>query len=399
MTGLSNIYRKRRPSEKSLMTKKQGIMKKFLVFVLSISIFTWAYKAFNQAPIYFNRDAPHDIEDAKHKGTGKSKLFRQHSCQSGPPSNTIIDRENLNLVDTKMTAFEVIVITHNRPQSLSRCMRSAQRAFYDKDTVRLSVWIDRFARDGSFNKDVVAIAKNFSWLHGEKVVHLWDRHVGLYGQWIDTFVPTSNYERAVILEDDLELSQYYYMWLKGASKAYSRRGDIFGYTLQRARLRADQRVLGKRNIMVDRSEKVFLYFLVGSWGYAPEPDSWRKFRAWFHTQICDLEFTPIVDGLIPSRWYRGQEKKKTMWTMWHIRYANDHKLYTVYANLDGSQTLAANWQEIGLHFSNKSLHLGEKDFDIFVGTDNSHEMFTFPTNPVLVDWNGTYVNQYGARLG
>lgn len=331
----------------------------------------------------------------------KEKLNQTQYCQSEKASDTIISRENLMRVNTNSTVFEVIIITHNRPHSLQRCMKSAEQAFYDRNIIRLSIWIDRFARDRTFNEEVVEIANKFRWSHGEKVVHLWDRNVGLYGQWIDTFVPTFDDQRAIILEDDLELSPYYYIWLKGAAASYGKRGDIFGYTLQRAKLRADQRELGKRHIRIGQSEKVFLYYLVGSWGYAPEPKNWNGFRKWFHTHVCDKEFKPYVDGLIPSRWFRGQEKRKTMWTMWHIRYADEHKLYTVYANLDKNKTLAANWQELGLHFSNKSKNLGKKDFEVFVSAEkeNYKEIFSFPRNPVRVDWNGTYINRYGKRVG
>lgn len=173
----------------------------------------------------------------------KSNQTQYRTCTSEPSLNTIIFRENLSKVNINNTVFEIIIITHNRPHSLGRCLKSAQQAFYDRNVIKLSVWIDRFRKDGTFDEEVVQVAKNFSWFHGEKVIHLWDTHVGLYGQWVDTFVPTLGNERAIILEDDLDLSPYYYIWLKGATKAYTHRGDIFGYTLQRARLRADQRVL------------------------------------------------------------------------------------------------------------------------------------------------------------
>lgn len=294
--------------------------------------------------------------------------------------------------------FQIIVLTLNRPVPLSRCLRSCRAAEYFGDIVDLTVWIDR-SKDDKVDERVEATAKNFVWPHGTMKVNIWNQHVGLFGQWIDTYTANSDDELAVILEDDLEVSPLYYKWLMNARAAYSHRSDIFGYTLQRGTLRAKQQGL-KPTLSIDPNEKAFLYLLVGSWGYSPNTEMWRKFRKWFHAMSEDPSFKPYVDGLKPTQWYKAQEKKKTMWTMWHIRYADENKLYTVYALLENMKTLASNWREPGLHFkAGVEAKDRGKDFPILQKglLGESSGKFTFPPHPILVDWNGTYISRNGER--
>lgn len=294
--------------------------------------------------------------------------------------------------------FEIIILTYNRPVSLLRCLKSCRRAEYYGHNVDLTIWIDRSV-DGRVDAAVQTTATGFFWPHGSMAVNVWDQHVGLFGQWIDTFTAENDDDFAVILEDDLEVSPLFYKWIVGARSTYAHRSDIFGYTLQRGTLRARPKGL-KSSLSIDPLEKAFLYLLVGSWGYAPNSKEWRNFRNWFHKMSHDPTFKPYVENLKPTEWYRGQEKRKTMWTMWHIRYADENRLYTVYSNLDNKKTLASNWREPGLHFrGGVEGRDGRRDFSLLekgiMGEESGN--FSFPSVPVLVDWNGTYINRNGSR--
>lgn len=59
------------------------------------------------------------------------------------------------------------------------------------------------------------------------------KHVGIYGQWIDTWNPApGSKEIAVILEDDLTVSKHFYLWLINVHRKYDDRTDLAGYALQ-----------------------------------------------------------------------------------------------------------------------------------------------------------------------
>lgn len=295
--------------------------------------------------------------------------------------------------DGRQPALTLVVLTHSRAQSLLRLLESLARASYDGDAVALHIWIDR-STDGSVDEETVSVSSTFSWAHGESKVHVWDKHVGIWGQWIDSWRPKTRNELALLLEDDLEVSSQFYRWLRAARTVYGRRDDIFGYTLQRGVLRANRTGFGRRPIVPPRAPN-YLYKLVGSWGYAPEPEVWMRFRTWFHQHACDPNFHPYVDDLVPTIWYRKQERKRSMWTMWHIRYAHDHHLFTVYANLKGSRTLAASWREPGLHFRKPkngadvkkmaSKLVSKIDFELL---ERDATLPQFESVPPMLDWNG-----------
>ncbi|KAI0564998.1 hypothetical protein FGB62_22g110 [Gracilaria domingensis] len=322
-------------------------------------------------------------------------------------------------VNRSLPVFRIIVLTQSRPESLQRLLSSLRDAKYDAYQADLDIWVDRLDSkdvdawhfDGTFgyqrtvDESVIHVGKKFDWPHGNKRVHVWQRQVGIWGQWIDTWRPSGvdDDEFAVLLEDDLQVSPLYFRWLVTARHAYDSRNDVFGYTLQRGTLRANQTGFGRRPLRVSEEEEAYLYLLLGSWGYAPKAGSWAAFREWFHEKSCDESFKPYVHGLIPTKWYMKQERRRTMWTMWHICYAHLQKLYTVYANLPEDRTLAANWREPGLHFRGKDKSEGrkrasavtrQKDFALLGdeedGKLNDAFRFRFPQPPVLLRWNGTY---------
>ena len=67
--------------------------------------------------------------------------------------------------------------------------------------------------------------------------------------------------------------------------------------------------LGKfRPMDVEKEQCVFMYPVIGTWGYAPHPRAWRKFQEWYHTvrPHCDIKsdyISPRVPGMEADNWY------------------------------------------------------------------------------------------------
>jgi hypothetical protein len=61
-------------------------------------------------------------------------------------------------------------------------------------------------------------------------VHLQEEHVGLYGQWIDSWTLKPR-EVTLYLEDDLDLSPHAWTWLK-AYKKYHHEPGVMGFSLR-----------------------------------------------------------------------------------------------------------------------------------------------------------------------
>ena len=343
----------------------------------------------------------------------------QPKCSTSTATHTIRFTSMPPKFSSLATKFRVIVLTTNRARSLQRLLLSLNNAFYDDDRVDLQIWIDRMiisinitsyhshvfsANTTVVDKAVLATASKFRWLYGKKTVHIWDKHVGIWGQWIDSYAPQNPADcGAVILEDDLEVSTQFYKWLRQAKQSYGDRNDIIGYSLQRPELRANNSLVKGRPIRPPKGEPVFLYKLLGSWGFAPHPVRWKQFREWFHNASCLEDYHPYVDGLLLTEWYKRQEERRSMWTMWGVKFNHMKNLYCAYANLPNEKTLASHWYEAGLHYGSKgnsNRGSGLADHRLLSEEDDQegNGNFRFPNDPIAMDWDGSYINRQGAKV-
>ena len=146
--------------------------------------------------------------------------------------------------------LRIIVITHDRKVSVMKLLESLQGLDLDGDTAVLEIWIDP-KQDGTVHKETLEAVSNFTWLKGPTRIHVQTAHVGIMGQWIDTwrpknappfqkdpkvvekslFIPRNYKEIGLILEDDLNVSTQAYRWLKAVHRKYNGRYDYAGSSL------------------------------------------------------------------------------------------------------------------------------------------------------------------------
>lgn len=253
--------------------------------------------------------------------------------------------------DDKQYDLRIIVVVYNRAKSLLRLLTSLNEAEYDSDSVKLEVWIDR-SEDDRIDSSTVETAKSFEFKHGEYSVIPHPHHVGIYGQWLTTWKPKVNSsEIAVILEDDLTVSPYFYKYLKLVHQQYDKNPEVNGYSLQGSSCKHSDK--DTSTLEGPKGSPVFLYPVLGTWGFSPNRRNWVKFLDWFAVAYSNHSFQPYVPGSIVTRWYREFQKlgkTKSMWSIWHIYYAWKNKEFTLYSNFEGHAGLTANWLEPGLHY-------------------------------------------------
>jgi hypothetical protein len=223
--------------------------------------------------------------------------------------------------------------------------------------VTVNIWVDR-AKSGTVDAKTIEVARTFqsTWLKGRVCVHIRERNAYVGGQWIDTWRPKKHTkEIALIVEDDIDISPYAYFWLRAVHKKFARMDTVAGYTLQ---MEHTFFFRGMGNFLTGpRNDSVFLYGVLGTWGYAPHPERWREFQDWYHSKNSTLK--PYVPDLLPTLWYKHAESigtQDTMWEMWHIYYSYILSLSTVYCNLHVSTQrddvyLSLNRKEKGLHWT------------------------------------------------
>ena len=107
------------------------------------------------------------------------------------------------------------IVTNDRSKSLQRLLNSLNNAYYLGDKITFSFNIDTRA-----NEDTLVMVNNFSWPHGPKLIHRRIIQGGLIRAVSKSWYPMSDDDYGLLLEDDIEVSPFYYMWLKYALLSY-----------------------------------------------------------------------------------------------------------------------------------------------------------------------------------
>ena len=259
-----------------------------------------------------------------------------------------------------------IVLTFNRAESLRKCLARLNDVELDGRVGSLEIFIDRF-NDGRFHEETLQVAETFEWSRGQKRVHLQHQHVGIYGQWIDSWRPTANLnELAIYVEDDVELSPFAYRWLREMHKSQGHKEKISGYSLQDSNVIV---VKGKRvyeevnKVSRERLQNYPAYFyrVAGTWAFAPHPVQWAKFQDWFHTEAKKIKHPYVPNAALYTSWYKTferQNSERSMWTMWFIYFTHANDLSALVSNVPQFKgkkgvSISCNRREKGLHFSKK----------------------------------------------
>ncbi len=246
----------------------------------------------------------------------------------------------------------VIVLTMNRAASLARLMRSLDNTDFEFDDDKFDVEIHVDKSMGAHYDDCVKIARNYTPPNGGRSTpRVFEKNHGLRAAWFEAWYPKPDDQYAIIIEDDLEMSPFWFTWLRKAWYHYKDREDMAGIALQRQFMMFRKpEVEGGVEVLNDHEP--FLYRLVGTWAFSPHPKHWREFLDWFSSIEDNETFDPYVPGMITSDWlhmHTSMGKRHMTWEQWHIYYVNKHNQYTLYLNLPDRQVLASNWREAGVH--------------------------------------------------
>ena len=154
-----------------------------------------------------------------------------------------------------VAATSIKVLAFKRPAALQRLLASLTSANYTtkQSEISVDIWIDSPKGYGNGNsndqencdasesdindlhKHVVAVARAWTWPHGAVNVHVRDKWVGLRKQWLGCD-QSANPAGSIILEDDVEVSPWFFQWWHRTLATYGSRPDVAGITLQRAQV-------------------------------------------------------------------------------------------------------------------------------------------------------------------
>lgn len=267
--------------------------------------------------------------------------------------------------DWNRMRISVNIITQNRAASLQRLLRSLQNAYYLGDEVPLS-----FNMDSKVDEATLKAVGSFRWAHGPKVIRRRIIQGGLIRAVSESWYPSSDDDFGLLLEDDIEVSPYYYMWIKYALLAYHydpqvSLPELSSISLYTPRLVEVVKERPKWNA-TEYLKKIhpntpYLHQLPCSWGAVFFPKHWREFYAYMSARFtADAKQNPVQ---IPKSRTNGWQAswKKFLIDMMYLR-----GYVSLYPNFPGQASFSTNHMEPGAHISAKGnvLKHNKADFEV-----------------------------------
>jgi hypothetical protein len=277
-------------------------------------------------------------------------------------------------------SIDISVITHRRPESLSRLLHSLRCAHLLGDQLDLT-----FSLEAGSDNETVRLARTWAWPHGAR--HAYRREVkgGLIAAVVESWTPSTDHSYGVLLEDDIEVSPHFYVYAKllllrhvyasaadggGGGVAPKSLLGISLYTPRLVELTMPRRkidlygLLGphrpSRHAGAGGLGHLFLQQLPCSWGQVFFPGPWMDFRRYMRRRLH--ESAPAV--VIPrSACCPGWS---TSWKKFLIELSFLRGYVVVYPNFANQSSLSTNHLEPGEHIKGKANKLKHKPIDFTV---------------------------------
>lgn len=227
-----------------------------------------------------------------------------------------------------MTA--IVVVAYNRANSLKRILKFISKGFYPEGNIPLIISIDK-----GNNDDVIKIANDFEWTHGDKQVICHEVNLGLRAHIIECASRSREYGSVIILEDDLLVSPNFYNYVQ-AALAYSEDKDYIGgislYNHQYNVHTSDP------FWPVEDGYDNWYFQFASSWGEAWSYKQWQRFYDWY---VVNKDVHLESDNFPP---YVAAWSSKS-WLKYFIKYLIESDKYFLYPRI----SLTSNCSDKGEH--------------------------------------------------
>lgn len=173
----------------------------------------------------------------------------------------------------------IVAIGYKRIESMRRLLNALECAYYDEN-VTLIISID-FGE----NEEVIRLANEFKWSHGEKKVRTFTQNQGLRKHFMLCADYSLEYGAAIIFEDDVMPAPYFYNYVKRAMDYYYTDDRIFALSLY------SQTWNGYANrefYPLKNGYDVYISQIECSWGECFLGKQWKIFKEWYTEKENDL---------------------------------------------------------------------------------------------------------------
>ena len=231
-----------------------------------------------------------------------------------------------------MGIIALVAVGYNRPDSIEQLLQSLLRADYGNDRVDLVISLDK----GQRQQEIVAVAQNIDWPHGEKTIRKFSERQGLRSHIIQCGDLTEKYDAVVVLEDDLLVAPHFYSYIKQAVDHYAADDHIAGISLYKHQMHPGvNRPFEPANNGFD----IYMQQFAMSWGQCWTKEMWCKFRDWYNkNEKKDLSEGNLLPAYI-SHW------NKQSWLKYYMRYIVENNKFFIYPYF----SLSTNASDVGEH--------------------------------------------------
>lgn len=250
----------------------------------------------------------------------------------------------------------IIVVTHSRIKSLKRLLSSIENANYLYSGIPLVISIDAGART---NREILKIANEFHWKHGEKRIINHKENLGLRMHILTCGDLSSEYGAVIVLEDDLYVSPYFYTYTCEAIDFYKDDENIAEIALY-----SYNRNVNANLPFIPLKSAFDTYFMQfpASWGQCWTDKQWTGFRNWYNEKQDILPTDEIPEHV--KLW------PESSWLKYFTKYIVVKDKYVVYPYCG----LSTNFSDTGVHNINSNNAIFQSIFPLSMKVSNFAEL-------------------------
>ena len=224
----------------------------------------------------------------------------------------------------------ILVIAYNRVESLKRLLYSLNYSHYERNDISLIISIDK-----GDNREVVAYANSFEWLHGLKKIIMHKENLGLRKHVLLCGSYLEEYDALIVLEDDIFVAPSFFLFAQSAVDYYHSDPKIAGISLYSFSLNYQTNMP-----FIPEKKDADVYFMscAQSWGQVWLKNQWKEFMKWYDEHEKD----PWNEAKLPKvicNW------PKSSWLKYHTRYCIEKEKYFVYPYI----SYTTNFSDEGTH--------------------------------------------------
>ncbi|KAK4356371.1 hypothetical protein RND71_025342 [Anisodus tanguticus] len=272
-----------------------------------------------------------------------------------------ISNSEVPVVQSVYASMKGLIKIHNP----SLVITALSDAYYIGDEVPIT-----FNMDSKVDEATIKLVNSFNWPHGPKTLRRRIIQGGLIRAGSESWYPSSDVNFGLLLEDDTEVSPFYYLWIKYALLAYhydpqKSLPDLSSVSLYTPRLVEVVKERPKWNATEFfkhiHPNTPYLHQLPCSWGAVFFPKQWKEFYVYMNMRFTeDPKQNPVQ---IPKSRTNGWQAswKKFLIDMMYLR-----GYVSLYPNFPNQMSFSTNHMEPGAHIAAKNnvVKHNKADFEV-----------------------------------